>query len=227
MAQAPLRRCAQPGCGKLVRATRCDKHARERKQKVEQRRGTAAQRGYGSRWRRDSENYRKEHPLCVYCLFNGKLKAAECVDHIIPHRGNCRLFADRGNWCSACMACNRHKAWQERDLTFKGGGKATILCGLPATGKTTAADRIGNPVWDMDVVAAVNGWGEYPRPEPVVQKLKQLRREWTASQSGPYTLIVAHPIAAMSMAAGLGAMVRHVTCSEATRQERLAGRIAK
>ena len=49
-------------------------------------RGTAHRRGYGRRWRRLRDAYLAEHPLCEVCEANGKLVAADVVDHIQPIR---------------------------------------------------------------------------------------------------------------------------------------------
>ena len=68
------------------------------KSKKTDKRKTAAQRGYGSRWRRERAEFLRDHPLCRMCQANGIVTAATLVDHIIPHRGRERLFWDRDNW---------------------------------------------------------------------------------------------------------------------------------
>ena len=73
---------------------------------ADERRGTAAQRGYGYRWQQASKGFLRSHPLCVYCERLGKVTAATLVDHIIPHRGDMTLFWDRGNWQPLCKACH-------------------------------------------------------------------------------------------------------------------------
>ena len=40
--------------------------------------------------------------LCVSCQAEGKLTAATVVDHIIPHRGDMKLFWDESNWQPLC-----------------------------------------------------------------------------------------------------------------------------
>ena len=67
---------------------------------------TAAQRGYGYRWQRAREAYLREHPLCVMCQAEGRVTAATVVDHVVPHRGDERLFWDRGNWQGLCARCH-------------------------------------------------------------------------------------------------------------------------
>jgi 5-methylcytosine-specific restriction endonuclease McrA len=79
-----------------------------RQRELTQRRGTSAERGYGARWQRSSAGWRREHPLCVCCKANGRVKAAELVDHIVPHKGDMGLFWDPANWQSLCEWCHKH-----------------------------------------------------------------------------------------------------------------------
>jgi len=67
---------------------------------------TAAQRGYGSRWRKARETYLRRNPLCVYCQKEGRIEVATVVDHKIPHKGDQKLFWDRDNWQPLCKACH-------------------------------------------------------------------------------------------------------------------------
>ena len=39
----------------------------------------------------------------------GKLTPATVVDHIIPHRGDKKLFWDERNWQALCESCHNHK----------------------------------------------------------------------------------------------------------------------
>jgi 5-methylcytosine-specific restriction protein A len=41
------------------------------------------------------------------------LTEATIIDHIIPHRGDKRLFWDRTNWQPICQACHDRKTWAE------------------------------------------------------------------------------------------------------------------
>ena len=70
------------------------------------------------RWRKAREQYLKGNPLCVDCLAFGKVTPASVVDHVIPHRGDERLFWDRANWAALCAPC--HSAHKQREE--KGGG---------------------------------------------------------------------------------------------------------
>lgn len=111
MAIAPPRLC---GCGRIVKGGErctCQKVARiERNRRFERTRPSAAERGYDSAWQKATKGFVKKHPVCVLCK-----GVATCTDHIIPHRGDKRLFWDRNNWQPLCKPCHdRHKQRQER-----------------------------------------------------------------------------------------------------------------
>lgn len=72
----------------------------------DERRGTAASRGYGSRWRKARATYLARHPLCVKCERRGRVTEATVVDHRIPHKGDPALFWDEGNWQALCGSCH-------------------------------------------------------------------------------------------------------------------------
>lgn len=74
------------------------------KQQHDQRRGSAASRGYDRRWRKRRAAYLRQHPLCVLCA-----RVANVVDHIMPHRGDRLLFDDESNWQSLCKRCHDRK----------------------------------------------------------------------------------------------------------------------
>lgn len=106
MPARPLRPCSYPGCNQLVTSGRCEKHMRQDRQRIDKQRGTAAQRGYNSRWRRYREQYLREYPLCAECE---KPTPATVVDHIIPHKGNKQLFWDPDNHQPLCKSCHDRK----------------------------------------------------------------------------------------------------------------------
>lgn len=97
-----LRPCLTPRCPNLVRAGRCDQHAKVQQQASDARRGTASERGYNWRWHKARTAYLKSHPVCVHCLQEGLTKVATVVDHIIPHKGDQALFWDVNNWMALC-----------------------------------------------------------------------------------------------------------------------------
>lgn len=62
-----------------------------------------------SRWTKASYSFRASNPWCVECESVGVIKAAEVVDHVIPHKGDVVLFWDSRNWQSLCKACHDAK----------------------------------------------------------------------------------------------------------------------
>ncbi len=93
------------------------KSARTHKVKkyYEQDRPSAARRGYGWRWRKALKRYLCANPLCAECARRGQVRSAEVVDHIIPHRGDMKLFWDReSNWQGLCVPDHNDKSARER-----------------------------------------------------------------------------------------------------------------
>lgn len=72
-------------------------------------RPSANARGYTYRWRLASKAFLAEFPLCKHCLALGMVVAAALVDHIVPHRGDKKLFWRRDNWQSLCDDCHNRK----------------------------------------------------------------------------------------------------------------------
>lgn len=89
------------------------------------RRGTAAQRGYGSRWAKARKGYLVRHPLCVDC---GAL--ATDVDHDTPVTGPADPnFWRVANWRARCHACHSRKTARENGgfgNKMRGGGAGQI-----------------------------------------------------------------------------------------------------
>jgi 5-methylcytosine-specific restriction protein A len=83
----------------------------ERNAECDQRRGSSASRGYGSKWRLARAGYLAHHPLCVECEKAGRSEPATVVDHVIPHRGDWALFWDSSNWQSLCKP--HHDSWKQ------------------------------------------------------------------------------------------------------------------
>ena len=107
----PPRLCT---CGKIVPADECCAcqvvRDRARKARHDQRRPTAARRGYNNEWRKARAEFLARFPSCRRCG-----APASTVDNIKPHRGDDRLFWDRSNWQPLCTSChNRHKQREER-----------------------------------------------------------------------------------------------------------------
>jgi len=106
MAPRSKRPCSYPGCNQLTTERFCEAHKKQERQRLDERRGSSSERGYGSRWRKARLYFLKEFPLCVECEKQGRLTAATVVDHIIPHKGNKELFWDTRNWRPLCKRCH-------------------------------------------------------------------------------------------------------------------------
>jgi 5-methylcytosine-specific restriction protein A len=107
--------CGKAGCQVLVAhgSSRCPAHAEEARQarrQYEQERGSAASRGYGSRWRRYTAAYKRAHPLCAHCLAAKRVTPTQCVDHIVAAEGpHDPLFWLHSNHQALCNSCHSIK----------------------------------------------------------------------------------------------------------------------
>ena len=105
MPMKPKKPCAHPMCPRLTDERYCGEHREIHR--ID--RGNAAHRGYDRNWRKARTRYLRSHPLCVKCQEAGKLVAATVVDHIVPHRGDGKLFWDESNWQPLCKRCHDRK----------------------------------------------------------------------------------------------------------------------
>ena len=103
------RPCAQPGCDVLVtNGARCADHV------LHTERDPQIKRMYNSqRWRSMRLRQLADHPWCYVCLERGIYEPAEEVDHVIPHRGDPKLFFDDGNLQSLSARCHSAKTARE------------------------------------------------------------------------------------------------------------------
>ena len=76
------------GC-QLLRAT-------ERKARFDAKRPSARDRGYDTKWQKASKAFLAQ-PENRHCAC-GCGRVADMVDHIVPHRGDMKLFWRRSNW---------------------------------------------------------------------------------------------------------------------------------
>jgi 5-methylcytosine-specific restriction enzyme A len=97
-------------------------------------RESAAQRGYGSKWQRESKAFlsRPENVLCRQCKARGRLVSAHQVDHIVPHRKDPKLFWARSNWQPLCAKCGAEKSAREQ-ANYR-TGKPVVAKGCDVTG---------------------------------------------------------------------------------------------
>lgn len=102
--------CKRPGCPGLVRNGVCNAcgplHVASQ-HTIDERRGTAAQRGYGGRWQRVRAMYLRNHPVCVACEREGRTTPATDVDHIVPRRRG--GSDDESNLQALCHSCHSAK----------------------------------------------------------------------------------------------------------------------
>ena len=92
----PLRAPRICSCGhRVAYGVRCMCQQRMRAE-ADKRRPNAQQRGYDARWQRESKEF-LALPQNQYCAC-GCGRVANMVDHILPHRGDQRLFWNRANW---------------------------------------------------------------------------------------------------------------------------------
>jgi 5-methylcytosine-specific restriction protein A len=81
---------------------------KRRNAEADRARPSARQRGYDSKWERESKAFLAlpQNRLCA-C---GCGRAADMVDHKIAPKGDMRLFWDRSNWQPMARGCNSRKA---------------------------------------------------------------------------------------------------------------------
>jgi 5-methylcytosine-specific restriction protein A len=113
MPQRPLKPCRHPGCGELTREGYCNKHKQQSKKVADERRGNANSRGYNYKWQRYRAGFLQKHPLCAECEKQGRVTPATIVDHIIPHKGDTKLFWDKKNHQPLCKRCHDIKTARE------------------------------------------------------------------------------------------------------------------
>lgn len=64
------------------------------------------QRGYTYKWQKYREKFLFENPLCLYCERKSIVTVATVVDHIIPHKGDQKLFWSTNNHQPLCKRCH-------------------------------------------------------------------------------------------------------------------------
>ena len=67
-----------------------------------------------NRWRKESSEFKKVHPLCAECLRHTKIVPSEVTDHIIPHP--LHDFWDQHNWQALCRSCNNSKGNKDKEM---------------------------------------------------------------------------------------------------------------
>lgn len=104
------RPCTQPGCTELVTSgSHCSIHAK----KADEQRGSAAERGYGSAWRKIRNAFLQKHPWCAdpYGYHQGMHVMAAHVDHKLPLKAG--GTNDESNLQQLCQHCHSVKTAKE------------------------------------------------------------------------------------------------------------------
>lgn len=80
---------------------------------------------YGRKWDKTAKRHLWANPWCVFCLRRGIRTLATVCDHIVPHRGDPKLFWDsQNNWQGLCASChNSVKQRQEKSGKVSGCDK--------------------------------------------------------------------------------------------------------
>jgi 5-methylcytosine-specific restriction enzyme A len=93
MPMKPSRVCA---CGRVIASGAICRCQRMRQAEADKRRPSASQRGYGHKWQVASKAFLAQ-PENRHCAC-GCGRIADMVDHIVPHKGDQKLFWSRSNW---------------------------------------------------------------------------------------------------------------------------------
>ena len=111
MPMMPAKQCSTPGCPNLSTRGKCDACQR----RYDNRRGTAAERGYDAKWQRfrigiiEANMMRhgsRRYPVCERCEQKIMGKAEAHVHHKIEHGGDPALLFDRSNCMVLCRSCH-------------------------------------------------------------------------------------------------------------------------
>ena len=148
-----------------------------------------------ARWRRRRATQLRRFPLCRYCEAAGRIVAANIADHVIPHRGNWKLFFE-GELQSLCQSHHgsTKQSAEKRGALVRVGSDGHpieearivshgfsiphgvqpsaipvhIVCGPPGSGKTTYVHehkRPGDVVIDYDDIVVSLGGVRYHHHE--------------------------------------------------------------
>lgn len=125
MPSKPLKPCKYPGCPELVASGYCAEHTRPRFYDRDPNR----QRLYDRAWKRRRIRQLAENPWCEDCLANGIYEPATDVHHVVPHRGNKKVFL-ASPLQSLCHACHSRITATEGRGGEKVLGKGTSSAGV-------------------------------------------------------------------------------------------------
>lgn len=103
----PCLKCGEPTRNRPAYCGECGPSMRHQRDSA---RPSAALRGYDRKWRSYRLRYLAKNPLCAECMRqNGRATEATVVDHIVPHKGDVKLFWDFKNHQPLCRAHHDRK----------------------------------------------------------------------------------------------------------------------
>ena len=109
--------CSKPGCKNycVAGSNYCSEHQRPKIEQGSRNTTSEWKNMYGAKWRKARENFllQPENHYCVECMKRGCYTPATEVDHIVPHKGDNKLFWDRKNWQALCKPCHSAKTMRE------------------------------------------------------------------------------------------------------------------
>lgn len=162
MPTRPAKNCRRNGCPNRTDRGYCDTCRKQRERARTTNRGSSTQRGYGVAHRRRREATLQRDPYCK-CRgcgscnrIGGCWRPSNQSDHIVPkHLGG---SDDLENYQGLCDRCHDEKTLDEVGWTYSGRRRhaATVVCGPPASGKTTFVGlnrKPGDVAYDFDAIA--------------------------------------------------------------------------
>ena len=107
--------CAYPGCSNLVGAgdRYCARHKREKGSWGGGRLSSASHWMNSSRWREESKEFLKSHPICAMC--GGQATEVHHDYEGTVDYGDKGLFFDKGHWVPLCHRC--HSSMTSRQMS--------------------------------------------------------------------------------------------------------------
>jgi 5-methylcytosine-specific restriction protein A len=194
MPLSPLKPCLYAGCSNLVRSGYCENHQKKTVKidsKSSQEHIEAHQLLYDRKWRKKRAVWLAANPWCENCMDYGKYEPAEDVHHVIPHRGDVRIF-NSGPFQSLCHYCHSRITRQEMENTTgnyyplifdRFPMPIYMVSGAPGSGKNTFIAQKAQPgdvIIDLDlIIVSMTGLPLYaPVSKGVVDRSFQKRNQW-------------------------------------------------
>ena len=113
MPKIPKRPCAHGGCNEFVAGKYCEEHTPKKANVTRSANGKKWHKMYTYRWSLYSKRRLREYPWCESCKKSGVMELATITDHIVPHKGDDRMFWDKNNHQSLCTHCHAVKTATE------------------------------------------------------------------------------------------------------------------